>query len=142
MNIVWGLVLIALGLLAWGGQTLSWLAPGPATRMGLAEAEDTVEPVFWADGRGEATWDALTLWPLLVAGALLVADSTSWPYFGLIGGSIYLYFGGRGILARLEMRKRGYAIGPPGDVRAAFTALTVWGVAGLVTIVAAITALA
>ena len=27
MEIVWGVVLIVLGLLAWGGQTLSWFAP-------------------------------------------------------------------------------------------------------------------
>jgi hypothetical protein len=138
VNIVWGLILIALGLLAWGGQTLSWLARGPATRMGLADAEDKVDPVFFADGVGEAKWDALTLWPLLIAGVLLVADSASWPYYGLIGGSIYVYFGGRGILVRLEMHKRGLAIGTPADVRVAFAALTLWGVAGLVTIVMAI----
>lgn len=142
MNIVWGLILIALGLLAWGGQTLSWIAPGPAVRMGLADSKDEVEPVFWTDGLGEAKWDTVTLWPLIVAGVLLVADSSTWAHFGLAGGSVYVYFAGRGILVRMEMRKRGYAIGSPENVRVGLAALMVWGIAGIITIAAAIAQLA
>lgn len=138
MDVLWGVVLVILGLLAWGGQTLSVLAPGPAVRMGLADAEGAVEPVFWADGRGEARWDALTLWPLLVAGVLLVIGNANWPQWGLIGGGIYTYFGGRGILARLEMRKRGHTIGSAQDVRVAMAALALWGIAGLITCVLAL----
>ena len=69
MNVVWGVVLIFLGALAWGGQVFSWLAPVPAARLGLTDNEGDVEPVFWADGRGEAAWDSFTLWTLIVAGA-------------------------------------------------------------------------
>ena len=59
MEIIWGVVLIALGLLAWGGQTLSRFAPDTATKLSLVEKKETVEPVYWADIRGESLWGLL-----------------------------------------------------------------------------------
>ncbi len=138
MHIFWGIALVALGALAWIGQTISFFAPATAARFGLAEAENDVEPVFAADVRGEAAWDFVTLWTLMVAGILLIVDSSAWPCLGLIGGGIYVYFGGRGILARLEMQRRGFRIGSPENVRIGYSALAIWGIAGLITIVAAI----
>ena len=142
MDIAWGIVIIVLGGLAWGGQTLSWFAPATATRLGLADAEDSVDGVFWADAVGEALWDALSLWVLLAAGILLVVGHQAWAYLGLIGGGMYIYFGGRGILVRLELRRRGIRIGEAGSVRLGMLALGVWAVAGLITAVAAINDLA
>ena len=141
MNVVAGVVITLLALLAWGGQLLSRLAPERAAALGLCEAEDDVEPAFWADVRGEALWDALTLWTLVAAGLLLVLDEESWAYFGLVGGGVFVYFAGRGILTRLEMRQRGLRIGDPASVRTGLIALGVWGVMGLATIVAAVRAL-
>ena len=88
MAIAWGIVLIVSSVLCWGGQVLSWLKPDLALRLALMEAEDTVEPVFWADARAEARWDSFTLWTMVAAGVLLVADHDSWAYFGLVGGGI------------------------------------------------------
>ena len=65
MEVLWGLVILALGVLAWGGQAISWLVPSTAARLGLAESQETVDDVYWADIRGEALWDTLTLWTLL-----------------------------------------------------------------------------
>ena len=141
MEVAWGVVLIVLGLLAWGGQTISWFAPRTAEKLSLVEKEETVEPVYWADIRGEALWDFLTLWTLVAAGVLLLLDHETWPYFGLIGGSVYVYFAGRGIFTRLEMRRRGFRIGQPGNVRLGLIMLAVWGVIGLITIIAAATRL-
>ena len=141
MGIVWGTALVVLGVIAWGGQTVSWIAPSTAIRLGLSEAEHDVEPVFWADGRGEAAWDSLTLWTLPVAGVLLLLDSESWAYLGLVGGGMYLYFAGRGIWTRALMLKRGLRIGVPTQVPVALAFLAVWGVAALITIVAAVVAL-
>ena len=138
MNVVWGVVVVALSMLAWGGQALSWLAPTIAVRWKLMEAEDDVEPTFWADARAEALWDTLTLWTMAAAGALLIADVDAWAYFGLVGGGMYLYFGGRGILARAALARRGLRIGLPQSVRVGVSVLTVWAVMALVTIVAAI----
>jgi len=125
-------------MLAWGGQALSWLAPTIAVRWKLMEAEDDVEPTFWADARAEALWDTLTLWTMAAAGALLIADVDAWAYFGLVGGGMYLYFGGRGILARAAMARRGLRIGSPQSVRVGVFFLAMWAVMALVTIVAAI----
>lgn len=56
----------------------------------MTEAETDVEPAFWADVRGEAAWDFLTTWILLIAGILLVLEDPVWPYFGLVDGGFYL----------------------------------------------------
>lgn len=137
MNVVWGVVLIVVGMLAWAGQAYSWLSPLSAARLGLTETEEAVEPAFWADVRGEAAWDTLTLWTLVVAGVLLIADVGVWAPFGLVGGGMYAYFGGRGIFTRLTMRRRGLRIGAPGSVTSALVFLGVWLVVGVITIVAA-----
>ena len=141
MNILWGIVLVVLGLACWGGQATSWLAPATARRFRLTDAEDSVEPTFFADVRGEAAWDTLTLWTAVVAGALLLADNPAWAYFGLVAGGMYVYFAGRGIFVRVVMLRRGLRIGLLPDVRAAFVFLTIWGVMGLITITAAWTSL-
>ena len=137
MGVAWGIVVVVLSLLCWGGQTVSWLAPKTAVRLGLTEAEDNVEPLFWADVRAEARWDTFTLWTLLVAGILLIFDVSAWAYFGLVGGGIYAYFGGRGVLTRLEMQARGFRIGAPSSVKTAYIFLPLWGVTGLITVIAA-----
>ena len=141
LQLVWGLTVTALSLLAWGGQALSWLAPTTAERFGLTERENTVEPAYFADIRGEAMWDTLCLWTMPVAGALLVADVPEWAYFGLVGGGMYLYFAGRGIATRVALQRRSLRIGSPGNVRAAYALLVAWGVMSVVTIGAAIVAL-
>ncbi len=102
MNVIWGIVIVILSLLAWGGQTPAWFAPSTAVRWQLMEAEGDVEPTFWADIRAEAFWDAMTLWVMVAAGVLLIVDAAAWPYLGLVGAGMYLYFGGRGISARVS----------------------------------------
>ena len=138
MHVLWGVVLVGLGLLCWGGQLISWLAPDTAVRLSLTEAEADVEPAVWADLRGEALWDALSLWSLVVAGILLVFESPAWAYFGLAGGGAYVYFAGRGIATRRSMQHSGFRIGAAPNVRVGYTFLAIWGVAGAVTIAAAI----
>jgi hypothetical protein len=111
MNVIWGIVVVASSLLAWAGQTLAWFSPSTAVRWQLMEAEDDVEPAYWADIRAEALWDVMALWVMAAAGALLIADVAAWPHFRLVGGGMYLYFGGRGISARVTMTRRGLRIG-------------------------------
>ncbi len=138
MSVIWGLVISALALLCWGGQALSLFAPDTAARLSLTERPGDVEAAFHADVRGEAVWDFLTLWTLLAAGVLLTVGSAAWPYFGLIGGAMYVYFAGRGVLTRREMTRRRLRIGNPANVWAAFVMLPVFGAAGLVTLIAAV----
>jgi hypothetical protein len=138
MRVLWGVIVVLLSLLSWGGQALSLLAPASAVRWKLMEAEDDVEPTFWADARAEALWDTLTLWTMVVAGVLLIADVNAWAYFGLVGGGMYLYFGGRAILARATMASRGLRIGSPQNVRLGYMFSAVWASMALVTIAAAV----
>ena len=138
MNVLWGVVVTSLSLLAWGGQAIAWFWPATAVRWNLAEAEDDVEPAFWADARGEARWDTLTLWTMVAAGVLLIVDARSWVYFGLVGGGMYVYFGGRGILTRLALMRGGFRVGEPSSVRLGLVMLGVWGVAGAITLVASV----
>lgn len=141
MRVMWGVVVVLLSLLSWGGQALSWLAPAIAVRWKLMEAEDDVEPTFWADVRAETLWDTFTLWTMVVAGVLLIADVHAWVYFGLVGGGMYLYFGGRIIFTRVAMERRGLRIGAPQNVRLGYIFAAVWAAMALVTIVAAIVSL-
>jgi len=141
MGILWGLVVVALSLLCWGGQVISWFAPATAVRLTLMEAEDSVEPTYFADVRGEALWDTLTLWTLVVAGVLLTLDVSAWAYFGLVGGGMYVYFAGRGIVTRRAMQQRGYRVGAAQNVKLGYLFLAVWGVMGCITIAAAVVAL-
>ena len=141
MQIFWGIVLVASSLLCWGGQTIVCFAPATGARLGLSETEADVEPTLWADVRGEALWDFLTLWTLLAAGVLLIIDHPAWAYLGLVGGGMYVYFAGRGILTRVVMLRRGLRIGTSKGVKVALAFLSIWGVTGLITIIAAIAAL-
>lgn len=141
MGVAWGIVLIVLGLLAWAGQVISWFAPSTAERLTLTESEDSVEAVFYGDIRGEALWDTLTLWTMVVAGALLVVDNQAWAYFGLISGGMYLYFAGRGMITRAVLRKQGFRVGTHESINAAYVLLTLWAAAAVITVVAAIVAL-
>jgi hypothetical protein len=141
MQILAGVVVSALSLLCWGGQAIVCFAPASGARLGLSEVEAEVEPTFWADVRGEALWDFLTLWTLVVAGVLLTVDHSAWTYFGLVGGGMYVYFAGRGIFTRIAMLRRGLRIGTAGGVRVVLTFLTIWGLTGLLTIAGALVSL-
>lgn len=141
-EIVWGTVLIVFTfVLCWLAQVVNALFPDYAIRMGLNEDESDVDPTFFADTRGEAIWDAITLWPLPLAGILLLMNNPHWAYFGLIGGGVYLYFAGRGILVRWVMQRRGIQIGKPASLKLYFNFLVIWGLIGLTTIILALNAL-
>ena len=141
VQIFWGIVVAALSLLCWGGQTVVWLAPATGVRLNLSEAESDVEPTYWADIRGEAAWDFFTLWTLVVAGVLLIIDHPAWAYFGLMGGGMYVYFAGRGICTRVSMQRRGFRVGRPRNLKLGYTLLAIWGLMGLIVIAAAAMAL-
>lgn len=141
MNIIWGIILTLLSSIAYFGQVLSAFWPETAAKLGLTEAEGDVDSTFYADMRGEAFWDTVILWTLPVAGVLLMLNNPMWAYFGLVGGGMYLYFAGRGILARRVMQDHGLQIGSPESLKVAYIFLTLWGLAAIITIILAIAAL-
>jgi hypothetical protein len=141
MGVLWGVAALLLSLLCWGGQAISWFAPATGVRLTLMESEDSVEPSYFADIRGEALWDTLTLWTMPVAAVLLIADNAAWPYFGLVAGGMYVYFAGRGIFTRRALQHHGFRIGAEANVKVGFLFLAIWGVVGVITIAAAARAL-
>ena len=141
MNIIWGVILTIISSFGYFGQAITAFWPGTATKLGLTEPEADVDPTFYADVRGEAFWDTAILWTLPVAGVLLVLNSPVWVYFGLVGGGMYLYFAGRGIVVRRLMQRRGIRIGTPETLKVAYIFLILWGLAAVITIVMAIAAL-
>ena len=138
MDIIWGILLIAFGLIGWGGQVLSALTPRFAEKLGLIEPEADVDVAFFADARGEARWDSITLWILPFTGLLIILNNPLWIYFGMIGGSIYLYFAGRQIFTRLELKKREVRIGKPELLKTYYIFVSLWGLIGLATIIKAV----
>jgi hypothetical protein len=141
MAIAWGVVMVALSMVGWVGQTLSWLSPATAVRFGMTEAEDTVDPLYHADIRGEARFDTMVMWVMPVAGILLMIGNDAWAYFGLVGGGMYGYFVGRFISTRIELLRRGFRIGDERTIRVGYVAVALWGVLAAITIVAAVVAL-
>ncbi len=117
------------------------MSPTLAAQWGLNELESDVDAAFFIDTRGEAIWDALILWTLPVAGILLILDKPAWAYFGLVGGGMFLYLAGRGIIVRLLMQRRGIRIGKPETLKLFYAFLALWGLIAVVTIIMAVDAL-
>ena len=141
MDIIWAILIIVFGLIGWGGQVLSTLTPKFAKKLGLIEPEADTDQAFYADARGEAKWDSITLWTLPLAGIFIILNSPLWIYFGMVGGSMYLYFAGRAVFTRLELKQRGVRIGNPELLKVYFIFVTLWGLIGLATVVKAVNAL-
>jgi hypothetical protein len=139
MNLIWGIILISVTLKCWIGQIIIAISPKTAVKIRIIESESDLDPTFFVDMRGEAIWDAVSLWTLPVAGFLLIINNALWTYFGLVGGGMYLYFVGRGIASRLTMKRRGIHIGRSNLKVNLF--LTLWGIIAIVTIIMAVAAL-
>lgn len=137
MEVFAGVLIVVLSIPCWGGQVVALVSPTTAQRWKLSEAPESVDPVFHADGRGEAAWDAFTLWTMPLAGLLLILGAEAWQFVGLIAGGMYVYFGGRGIAARRAISAAGHRIGVPGDLATAYLALAVWALLGAAVIVGA-----
>ena len=138
MNTIWGIILFIISSIGYFGQAISTFWPETAVRLGLTEAEADVDPTFYADVRGEAIWDTAVLWTLPVAGVLLLLNNPVWVYFGLVGGGMYLYFAGRGIVVRRVMQRRGVRFWTPQTLRVIYFFLALWGVTAVITIIMAI----
>ena len=140
MTTIWGIILFIISSIGYVGQVISAIWPETGVKLGLTEAEADVDPAFYADIRGEAYWDTAVLWTLPLTGVLLLLNNPVWVYFGLVGGGMYLYFAGRGLIARRVMQRRGIRIGSPQTLKVAYLFLALWGVAAIITIIMAIAA--
>ena len=130
---------MALGALAalvgsvwWVGQCVSVVAFPVAQRLGLQEGDDEADELFLQAERGTARWDAVTLWTLPLAGAVMLVDDDRWPVAALVAGAIHVDAGGREAAKHASLRHQGVRVGSPSAVRVAastYAALTGLGLA-------------
>jgi len=120
MRVLLGIICILFGLLSWGGQTVSAFFFKFAQRVGLQETDEGTDPLYREVERQAARWDALILWPLVIAGVLMVIVHPWWPVAGLLSAGIYLDTAGRELAKGAGLRRQGVRTGSAADTRKAF----------------------
>lgn len=135
-----GIAVVLIGLAAWLGQAVSFLAPAVAIKLGLLESKSEMDETFYIiEARALALNDLLFGWILPLSGLLMLWDNSWWPYFALMGGGITLYFSGFIVLSRIFLKREGKRIGGPAAAKAANLFSLFCSVASMMMITLAIT---
>ncbi len=88
-----GIVVIVVGLLVYIGQSLSFVAPQLATKIGLNDPEEEMDQsLYIIETKANGLSDILLTWTLPLSGLLMIFGHNTWPYFALVGSGIYIYF--------------------------------------------------
>ncbi|KPK10365.1 MAG: hypothetical protein AMJ68_09415 [Acidithiobacillales bacterium SG8_45] len=125
-----GITVVLIGLIAWVGQSLAFAAPNVAVKLGLLESKNEMdETLYIIEARALGLNDLLLAWTLPLSGLLMLLNNPLWPYLGLVGGGIYLYFSGMVILSRIYLGKAGKKIGSPSNIKAVYVFGAVWAIA-------------
>ncbi len=138
-----GIIVIILGLLVWVGQTLSFLAPAIATRIGLNSPEQEMDQsLYIIETKANGLSDIILTWIFPLSGLLMIFDHKAWPFLALIGSGIYLYFALLTIFSRYFLQQRGMKVGSLSDVKIAYVFSMLWIIFSVIMIVLAIQKLA
>jgi hypothetical protein len=130
-----GILVIIVGLIAWIGQTLAFLTPSLAVRFGVLEPQEEIDPTLYIlESKAEGLTDMLLSWTLPASGLLMLLEQPLWPYLGLIGGGVYLYFAGVITLSRVFLKRRGKKVGRPASERAVYVFSAIWASSALTMI--------
>lgn len=142
MSIAVAVATLIVGSIAWLGQSLAFLAPAIAERLGVLEPEAEIDPTLYVvEARAEGLTDMLLGWTLPAAALLMLLDNPLWPYLALIGSGVFLYFSLLVILSRVFLRRRGAKVGRPASVRAAYIFGAIWIACSLAMLALAMTEL-
>ena len=88
-----GILVLVLGLVAWIGQSLAFLAPALAEKLGVLEREEEVDPTLYIiESKAEGLADMLFAWTLPASALLMILDHPLWPYLAIFGAGLFLYF--------------------------------------------------
>ena len=135
MSIVVGVVTLIVGLIAWLGQSLAFLAPSTAVSLGVLEPEEEVDSTLYVvEARAMGLSDMLLGWTLPVSALLMLVGHPFWPYLALIGSGVFIYFSAVIILSRVYLKRRGKKVGRPASERAAYVFGAIWIVCSLAMI--------
>ena len=134
-----GIAVIVLGLICWLGQSLVIFAPRVAVALGVGESEEDVDRSMYLFERySQGIMDVLLTWILPVSALMMLLGNSYWPVLALVGGGVYLYFPGVFIITRIALKKNGMKIGKPASEATAYVFGTLWTLAAIYMIVAAI----
>ncbi len=138
MTITIGFFVIIAGLICWVGQSLSFISPNIALKLGLLEPPEEMDNTFYTiEAKALSLNDMLLTWTLPLSRFLMLFKHPLWPYLGLVGGGIFIYFAGLIILSRVFLKWRGKKVGRPSAEKAAYVFGVVWILASILMIVLA-----
>ncbi len=138
-----GIVVIVVGLLVWVGQSLSFLAPDIATKIGLNSPEEEMDQsLYIIETKANGLSDMLLTWIFPLSGLLMILDHKSWPFLALVGSGIYIYFALLTIFSRVFLKRRGKDVGSPSAEKTAYIFSAIWVLSATTMIVLAIQKLA
>lgn len=131
-----GILIIVVGLICWLGQSLSIIAPNMALKLGLLDPkEDMDETLYIIESKALGLNDLLLTWTLPAAGFLMIVNNPLWPYLGMVGGGIYLYFSGFIIFTRIYLKREGKKVGSTSAEKTAYIFSLLWILASLTMLV-------
>lgn len=133
-----GIVCVGFGGLGMLAQFVSAVDFESAQRWGLQESDDRTDPLYRRLERNTARWDVLVAWTLPVAGVLMLADHSWWPFVALAAGGVYADSGGREIVKILGLRSEGIRTGTTAEVRVGLAVLGIWTLVGLLAAIYAL----
>ena len=119
MRLLLGILCILFGAFGWIGQLISSINFKLAQRLNLQEPAKYTDPLFRQLERNAAWWDAIILWPMVIAGILMVLNHPWWPFISLIAGGIYIDTGGRESAKYLGLKTCAVKVGTSKNIRTA-----------------------
>jgi hypothetical protein len=130
-----GIVVFVLGLVAWAGQSLSFFAPALATRLGVLEPKGDIDPSLRIiEAKAEGLMDLLLAWTLPASALLMLLDHPLWPYLGIFGGGVFLYFSGLITFSRIFITAAGRNAGSAASKNAAYLFSVLWAASSVAMI--------
>jgi hypothetical protein len=130
-----GILICALGLFAWAGQTISFFWPSVAVRLGILEPEADLDPTLRIiEAKAEGFMDFLLAWTLPAAALLMILDHPLWPYLGLFGGGVFAYFSGLIMVTRPFLKGEGKKVGNRASELAAYLFGALWMASAMIMI--------
>ena len=140
ISTVIGVITLLAGLLAWLGQSLAFVAPTAAVKLGVLEPEEEIDPTLYVvETYAMGLSDLLLAWTLPVSALLMLVGHAAWPYLALFGSGVYVYFSAVTMLSRVYLKSRGKKVGRVTSVRAAYVFGVIWVACSVAMTVAAVT---
>lgn len=135
MITVIGFLVLLLGMVAWVGQFISFIAPSLATRLGVLEPEGEIdESLRIIERKAEGLMDTLLAWTLPASALLMLLDHPFWPFLAIFGGGVFLYFSGLISFSRVFMKAEGRNVGSAASVKAAYLFGGLWAASSVAMI--------